>query len=158
MKIAMTALALLLWTGCGAEEAAPSPEPEPEAEPAPVPEPEPEPEPEPLDECPDDTWAVGRRGDYRPAADGQAAAELARNFAHGSSWGRVSFCRTIDGFEHHMICNPTAGGRGAECSLGLPGQVCNVSMPVPNLPSAAGMLVDTSARPTQDNWHCADAD
>lgn len=156
MKTAMTALALLLWTGCGADEAAPEPEPEPEVEPAPVP--EPEPEPEPLDECPEDTWAVGRRGDYRPAADGLAAAEHARNFARGSSWEGVSFCRTIDGFEHHMICNATTGGRGAECSLGLPGQRCTVSMPVPNLPTVAGMLVDTAALPTEGSWHCADVD
>lgn len=154
MKSLVTPLALIFLFGCGAEEAAPAPEPEPEVEaPAPEPEPEPEPAPEPLAECPEDTWAVGVRGNYQPAADGPAAATIVREMARGS-WSRISICRTVDGEELQMICAP-GDGSGAECSLGIPGRRCSTSMPGPVLPVAAGDFVDNSQVPGNSEWHCS---
>ncbi|MGE0786445.1 MAG: hypothetical protein AB7S26_12315 [Sandaracinaceae bacterium] len=144
--------------GCGSEEAAPAVEPpeEPATNDVPAePVPEPEPPPPPLAECPEDTWAVGAR-DYRPAPDGRTAAELVRDVARGS-WQRVSVCRTTPDGEIHLICGPSANGRGAECNLGLPGRVCSATLPAPVLPVAAGTIVDTSAPPEGSEWHCSRA-
>ncbi len=155
MKLASWSLASLLLLGCGAE-AAPSPEPEAEAEPDVLVEAPPDPEPEPLVECPAETWAVGSQGTNTAAADGAAAASLARQGSRAGSWERLSVCRTIDGVEHHLICAPGSGG--AECNLGLPGQRCSATLPGPMLPVAVGQLVDTSAAPAAGEWRCSDAD
>jgi len=155
MKLAIPLFALTLLLGCG-EEAAPASDPEPEVEDVEAEAPPPEPEPEPLAECPTDTWAVGSQGTNTAAADGPAAATLARQASRGSSWERVSICRTIEGVEHHMICSPGAGG--AECTLGLPGQQCSTTLPGPMLPVAVGEFVDTSAASSSAEWRCSDVE
>lgn len=160
MRNWILALALVFPLGCGAEESAPDPEPEEEVEEeeAALPEPPPPP-PEPVAECPEDTWAAGVRGRYEAVENGQEAAEVLRNATRGS-WTRVSACREIDGEEYQIICGPSESGGGAQCNIGMPGRRCSSTLPMPVMPVAAGMFVDTREPPppTNSEWTCHDSD
>lgn len=150
------ALVLTWIAGCGNEAPAPAAEPEPEPAAEEPPPPPPEPPPPPVAECPEDTWAAGVRGQYQAVENGQQAADVLRTATRGA-WTRVSACRTIDGEEYQIICGPTESGGGAQCNIGMPGRRCSSTLPMPVMPVAAGMFVDTREPPppTNSEWQCA---
>lgn len=146
--------ALLLVAACGTtEEASPDPEPEPTAEEevAPPPAPEPPPEPEPVEDCPTDTWSVAANGPNRATDTGVEAAGWARQM--GGGWERLRVCKNIDDFDHLLSCAPVDGG--AECSVGLPDQLCSATLPGPTLPIVVGQWVDTHEVPSEGSWSCS---
>ena len=157
MRKRLLPMLAFLLAACGSEEATPETEAEPaetaeEATPEPAPAPEPPPEPEPVADCPTDTWSVAANGPNQATDSGVEAAGWARQM--GSGWERLRVCKTIDEFEHLMSCAPVEGG--AECSVGLPDQLCTATLPGPTVPIAVGQWVDTHELPSEGSWNCAD--
>lgn len=119
--------------------------------PEPEPLPPPPPPPPPVADCPEDAWSVAANGPNRATQSGVEAAGWARELREG--WDGLRACRNIDGHEHLMSCAPIP--RGAECQISLPRQRCTATLPLPTLPAAVGMWVDTHDVPGEGQWRCS---